>query len=85
MLYLDNFDELRHLRKEIAEDAAGAPSENHSRFISACEMLGLPRNLGKQLSGALQGTLQGGEILGRENILRHAYDKTVELREQAWG
>ncbi|CAE7227472.1 unnamed protein product [Symbiodinium sp. CCMP2592] len=85
VLYLDNFDELRYLKKEIAEAEAGQPSENHLKFITACEMLGLPRNLGKQLSGALQGTLQGGEILGKENVLRHAYDKTVELMELGLG
>ncbi|CAE7177202.1 unnamed protein product [Symbiodinium necroappetens] len=41
--------------------------------------LGLPRNEAKQLCGALSGTLQGGEILGDSKILRHAYDKSVEL------
>ncbi|CAE6967009.1 unnamed protein product [Symbiodinium sp. CCMP2592] len=81
VLYLDNFDEVRYLKEETAEKEAGQPSENHRRFITACELLGLPRNLGKQLCGALSGTLQGGELLGREKILRHSYDKSVELFE----
>ncbi|CAE6969390.1 unnamed protein product [Symbiodinium sp. CCMP2592] len=81
ILYLDNFDEVRYLKEEIAEKEAGQPSENHRRFITACELLGLPRNLGKQLCGALTGTLQGGELLGKEKILRHSYEKSVELFE----
>ncbi|CAE7038055.1 unnamed protein product [Symbiodinium sp. CCMP2592] len=85
VLYLDNFDEIRYLNAEIALREEGQPSENHGRFVTACEMLGLPRNLGKQLSGALSGTLQGGEILGKEKILRHAYDKSVELLELSLG
>ncbi|CAE7668538.1 unnamed protein product [Symbiodinium sp. CCMP2592] len=79
VLYLDNFDEIRHLKKEIAVEESGQPSPNHVKFIEACEALGLPRNQAKQLSGALSGTLQGGEILGREKIIRHAYERTVEL------
>ncbi|CAE7232215.1 unnamed protein product [Symbiodinium sp. CCMP2592] len=79
VLYLDNFDEIRHLKKEIAADQVGAPSANHKKFIEACECLGLPRNQGKQLCGALNGALQGGEILGEARVLRHAYDKTIEL------
>ena len=84
VLYLDNFDEIRYLHKEIAEEQRGKPSENHSRFISAYEMLGLARNLGKQLSGVLGGTLQGRGLLDRENILR-SYEKTVELLELSLG
>ena len=55
------------------------------KFANACEALGLPRNLGKQLSGALNATLQGGKILGREGIIRHAYDKSYELLDLGLG
>ena len=79
VLYLDNYDEIRHLKKELAEKEAGEPSPHHKKFIEACNTLGLPRNEAKQLCGALSGTLQGGEILGESKILRHAYDKSVEL------
>ncbi|CAE7290874.1 unnamed protein product [Symbiodinium sp. CCMP2592] len=54
VLYYDNFDELRHLKKEI-------------------------------LSEALDGTLQGGEVLGKERILRHAYEKSRELTDMGLG
>ena len=66
VLYLDNFDELPRLRKEIAESQQGSLS-------------------GKQLAGALRGTLQGGEILGRQRILRHAYDKSREFVDISFG
>ncbi|CAE7300353.1 unnamed protein product [Symbiodinium sp. CCMP2592] len=79
ILYLDNYDEIRHLKKELAEEQAGAPSANHVKFIDACNSLGLPRNEAKQLCGSLTGALQGGEILGESRVLRHSYDKTVEL------
>ncbi|CAE7679035.1 unnamed protein product [Symbiodinium sp. CCMP2456] len=88
ILYLDNFDEIRHLKKEIAGEEAevkGQVSENHGKFIEACISLGLPRNEGKQLCGALSGTLQGGEVLGQEKVLRHAYEKTVELLSLGLG
>ena len=42
------------------------------------------QNRGKQLSGALQGTLQG-EILGKDYMTRHASDKTAELLELGLG
>ena len=83
ILYLDNFDEIRYLSKEIAEEQQGRPSENHVRLISACNMLGLPRSWGKQLSGGLAGTLQGGVLQGREN--RVPDEKTVELLELSLG
>ena len=57
--------EICRLKKELAEEAAGRPSRNHVEFIEACESLGLPRNEGKQLGGAFNGTLQGGEMLGK--------------------
>ena len=85
VLYLENFDEIRSLKKLLAEQEEGRPSQSHLKFIEACETLGLPRNEGKQLAGSLRGTLQGGEILGKEGILRHSYEKSQELLEISLG
>ena len=85
ILYLDNFDEIRYLKREIAEASEGVTSPNHEKFIDSCESLGLPRNLGKQLSGSLRGTLQGGEIIRDRRILRDSYEKSVELLDLSLG
>ena len=57
LLYLDSVDQLRPLRKELAEISQGVPSAEHLRFKKKCEELGFPTNEGKMIAGALFGTL----------------------------
>ena len=57
LLYLDSVDQLRPLRKELAEISQGVPSAEHLRFKKKCEELGFPTNEGKMIVGALFGTL----------------------------
>ena len=75
LLYLDSVDQLRVVNKTVAKLATGTPSAEHQRFTKACEEAGLPRNESKTLSGALAGTLQGGELRSREGVFSLQLDK----------
>lgn len=64
MVYLDNFDEIRIIKRFSDTMAAerGEPTETHARFNQVCDEVGLPRNAAKQLIGAMCGGIQGGEL-----------------------
>ena len=79
LIYLDNFDQITKLTAAEMEVARGEPSPDHAKFIKACDELGLPRNLGKQVLASFVGCLQGGELLGHEGILRMPRNKTREF------
>ena len=79
LIYLDNFDQITKLTAAEMEVARGEPSPDHAKFIKACDELGLPRNLGKQVLASFVGCLQGGELLGHEGILRMPRNKTRKL------
>ncbi len=68
LLYLDSVDQLRPVSKAMARIVSGEASEEHQRFEEACHKMGLPRNESKRLAGALEGTLQGGELRSKEGI-----------------
>lgn len=92
VLYLDNFDEIRILRKDLA-DAENDASPNHLKFIKACDSLGLPRFSSKQVMGSFSACLQGGEVDGWNGVLKHGSDKTKKfmglglalLAQDSWG
>ena len=46
----------------------GTASKEHAQFEEACASMGLPRNQGKVLAGALGGSIQGGELRGHEGV-----------------
>ena len=77
VVYLDNFDELRVVKKfcEDLESSAGSPSEHHVKFIEVCDELGLPRSAAKQLIGATCGGIQGGDVDGVAGIIKVGRDK----------
>eukprot|EP00435_Cladocopium_sp_Y103_P044150 s460_g12.t1 len=77
VVYLDNFDEVRILKKfsEELHDEAAAPSDTHVKFNEVCDELGLPRNEAKQLVGALSGGIQGGEFDGVRGTIKIGKDK----------
>eukprot|EP00438_Fugacium_kawagutii_P024835 Skav205737 [mRNA] locus=scaffold1496:189452:197472:+ [translate_table: standard] len=75
VVYLDNFDELRRLRKFGEGLSEGTISEYHQRFITVCDQLGLGRNEAKQLVMSLTGGIQGGELDGETGVLKVASDK----------
>lgn len=64
MVYLDNFDEIRIIKRFSDSMAAerGEPTETHARFNQVCDEVGLRRNAAKQLIGAMCGGIQGGEL-----------------------
>ena len=68
LLYLDSVDQLRVVDRTCRAVLEGTPSEEHERFEAACNQMGLPRNHGKALAGALRGSIQGGELRGDEGI-----------------
>ena len=77
VVYLDNYDEIRILKKVQAEleEVDRAPTATHQRFNEVCGELGLPLNLGKQLIRAWSGAMQGGEFDGRAGVLKLGRDK----------
>ena len=74
IVYLDNFDELRRIRKFGAEVELGKSSPAHQRFNEVCDKLGLSRNSAKQLIMSLTGGIQGGEL-----VLKVAKDKLLNF------
>eukprot|EP00435_Cladocopium_sp_Y103_P055568 s172_g18.t1 len=68
LLYLDSVDQLRVVDQTCKAIVEGTASEEHKKFEAACDSMGLPRNKGKALAGALRGTIQGGELRGEEGV-----------------
>ena len=79
VVYLDNFDELRKVRKFGSELELGRASPAHQRFNEVCDELGLSRNRAKQLIMSLTGGIQGGELDGRTGVLKVAKDKLLSF------
>ena len=79
VVYLDSYDEVRRVKAEYKELLEGTSSKRHQRFVATCESLGLPLNQGKRLIGAVQGTLQGGDLDGQTGTLGASHDKKVGL------
>eukprot|EP00438_Fugacium_kawagutii_P026465 Skav202776 [mRNA] locus=scaffold326:329563:334590:- [translate_table: standard] len=75
LLYLDSVDQLRIVSKVALRLVEGETSEEHRRFKEACESKGLPTNASKTLSGALEGSLQGGELRSRDGVFMLQGDK----------
>ena len=77
VVYLDNFDEIRVIRKLDAEltDEGQEMSDYHKKFNLVCDQAGLPRNLGKQLIHAYSGGMQGGHFDGLKGVLKIGPDK----------
>eukprot|EP00435_Cladocopium_sp_Y103_P041751 s2830_g11.t1 len=77
VVYLDNFDEVRILKKfsDELQGEGSAPSDTHVKFNEVCDELGLPRNDAKQLVGALSGGIQGGEFDGVRGTIKIGKDK----------
>eukprot|EP00435_Cladocopium_sp_Y103_P017142 s2265_g4.t1 len=68
LLYLDSVDQLRPVSKAMTKILEGQGTAEHDKFEAACSRLGLPRNEGKRLAGAMAGSIQGGELRGEDGI-----------------
>ena len=68
LLYLDSCDQLRVVSQTLKKIVEGEASVEHQKFEESCRRLGLPRNEGKSLAGAVHGSIQGGELLGEKGI-----------------
>ena len=79
VVYLDSYDEVRRVKAEYKELLEGTSSKRHQRFVATCESLGLPLNQGKRLIGAVQGTLQGGDLDGQTGTFGASHDKKIGL------
>ena len=77
VVYFDTFDQICVIKKFNAEleCPAGHSSEKHGRVNAVCDDLGLPRNAGKQLIGAMCGGIQGGEFNGAAGTTEGGRDK----------
>ena len=76
VVYLDNYDELRVMRKLCSdEDGTVVQSEGQRKFNEVCDRLKLQRNLGKQLVMAFSGAIQGGDLDGRSGVIKVGQDK----------
>ena len=75
LLYLDSVDQLRPVSKAMLSVCEGRASPEHQRFEATCQRFGLPTNASKRLAGALQGSLQGGELLGDVGVFMLHPDK----------
>jgi hypothetical protein len=72
VVYLDSFDQVR-IMKTVCEELDGPHdrfTETHKRFNEVCDELGLLRNAGKQLVGAMCGGIQGGEFNGQAGTIK---------------
>ena len=79
VVYLDSYDEVRRVKAEYKGLLEGTSSKRHKSFVATCEELGLPLNQGKRLIGAVQGTLQGGDLGGQTGTFGASHDKKVGL------
>ena len=75
LLYLDSVDQLRLVSNTMRKVVEGTPSPEHQKFSDACDEKGLPRNMAKFLAGALQGSLQGGELRSEDGVFMLHPDK----------
>ena len=75
VVYLDNFDEIHRIKAIDEQLNSDEPSPTHVKFNEVCDELGLPRNGAKQLIHAFSGAIQGGELDGRNGVLRLAPEK----------
>ena len=77
VVYLDNMDEIRIVKRlsEELEKVGSEPTDTHARFNAACDELGLARNSAKQLIKAMSGGIQGGELDGKQGIIKVSRDK----------
>ena len=74
-VYLDSVDQLQVVSRTMAAILKGTESPEHARFRKACEKKGLPTNASKMLAGALQGSLQGGEVVSEAGVFQLHGDK----------
>jgi len=81
VVYLDSYDELRKVKAGCRAVLEGSPSHRHQRFVNTCNGLNLPLNEGKRLVGAVQGSLQGGDIDGITGTFEASHDKKVSILE----
>ena len=81
VVYLDNYDELKVMRKLCPDDESeeAAQSEGQKNFNKVCDQLGLQRNLGKQLVRAFSGAIQGGDLDGKSGVIKVAQDKLLNF------
>ena len=81
VVYLDNYDELRVMKRLFPGEGeeAASQSEGQKKFNEVCDRLKLQRNLGKQLVMAFSGAIQGGELDGRSGVIRVAQDKLMNF------
>lgn len=81
VVYLDNYDELKVLKKMSQEDETeGAQqSEGQRQFNEVCDKVGLQRNLGKQLIHAFSGAIQGGDLDGKSGVIKVVQDKLLNF------
>ena len=65
--------------------SAGAPEESpaHRAVVEKCANLNLPLNAGKQVIGAIHGSLLGGELDGVRGVLSVARGKSAKLAAKA--
>ncbi|CAK9105717.1 unnamed protein product [Durusdinium trenchii] len=77
IVYLDNYDEIQVIKRldmDMSKEGHEI-SEDHQKFIDACDSAHLPRNIGKQLIHAFAGGLQGGELDGSRGVLKLQAEK----------
>ena len=81
VVYLDSYDELRKVKSGYTDVLSGKPSERHKSFVATCASLDLPLNKGKELVGAVHGSLQGGDFNGIEGTFEASHDKKLGIME----
>ena len=64
IIYIVSFDELITVQSNCRDVLEDKSSPAYDRCAMVCDDLSLPRNVGKQLVGALHGSLQGAELDG---------------------
>eukprot|EP00435_Cladocopium_sp_Y103_P035476 s619_g9.t1 len=82
-VYLDNFDQLQRVDRQLATLVAGTPSDLATQIREYYDSQGLPRHPKKSVCQAMQAEIQGAWLDGSQGILCAKPSKVVKYIELA--
>ena len=83
-VYLDNWDEVRKVDKQLAHDIEGHPSAHQLALRHQYELVKLPRHPKKAVESALQAEVQGALLDGEAGVAYAKPDKVLKYLALAW-
>ena len=82
-IYLDNFDELRKVSKDLAEAIEGKASPLVLGLREEYQVLGVPRHPKKAVASSMQAEVQGALVCGDEGVAFPKPEKILKYSELA--